>query len=104
MPLAANLSVPDEAERVRDALTVRFEAIDVVVNAAAGHPLRQHPAADDADGLAGVARRWTENFTLNALPAVLLTEAIADRLKPPGGRIIFVSSIAAFALDKGANT
>lgn len=94
--LVADLSVPDEVERVRHALGERFEAIDVVVNAAGGHVLRQRPAADYADGLAGVARRWTENFTLNTLSAVLLTEALIDRLRAPGGRIVFVSSIAAY--------
>lgn len=96
LPLVADLGLPDEVERVQRALGERFEAIDVVVNAAGGHVLRQRPATDYADGLAGVARRWTENFTLNTLSAVLLTEALVDRLRAPGGRIVFVSSIAAY--------
>jgi len=96
VPLVADLSVPDQVERIRDTLNVRFDNLDVVVNAAGGHVLRQHPAAAYADGLAGVARRWMDNFSLNTLTAVLLTEALVDQLRAPGGRLIFVSSIAAY--------
>src|SRR5690606_31530134 len=35
-------------------------------------------------------------FRLNVLTAVLLTEALRDRLAEPGGRVLFLSSIAAF--------
>ncbi|CAB3761741.1 oxidoreductase [Burkholderia sp. MSh2] len=94
--LAADLSVPEQVERVGDTLGRRFGTLDVVVNAAGGHVLRQRPASAYADGLAGVARRWTDNFALNTLSAVLLTEALVDRLRAPGGRIVFVSSIAAY--------
>lgn len=96
MPLAADLTAPDQVASLRDTLKGKFDAIDVVVNAAGGHVLRQHPAATYADGLAGVARRWTENFRLNTLSAVLLAEALVDQLRTPGGRIVFVSSIAAY--------
>jgi 3-oxoacyl-[acyl-carrier protein] reductase len=96
IPLAADLSLPDQVERVRQALVARFDAIDILVNAAGGHVLRQRPAAEYADGLEGVARRWSDNFRLNTLSAVLLTEALVDRMKAPGGRIVFISSIAAY--------
>lgn len=94
--LQADLAAPDQVGRVRDVLRARFDAIDVIVNAAGGHVLRQVPAETYADGLAGVARRWTDNFRLNTLSAVLLTEALADQLRAPGGRILFLSSIAAY--------
>ncbi|QJQ02488.1 SDR family oxidoreductase [Herbaspirillum rubrisubalbicans Os34] len=96
MTLGADLSRPEQVERVRQVLGERFEAIDVLVNAAGGHVLRQRPAAEYVDGLDGVARRWADNFNLNTLSAVLLTEALVDRLKVPGGRIVFISSIAAY--------
>jgi 3-oxoacyl-[acyl-carrier protein] reductase len=96
MTLSADLTAPEQVERVRDALAARFSVIDVVVNAAGGHVLRQRPADAYADGLAGVARRWTDNFRINTLSAALLTEALVDRLRAPGGRIVFLSSIAAY--------
>jgi 3-oxoacyl-[acyl-carrier protein] reductase len=43
-----------------------------------------------------VAHAWTVNFRLNLLSAALLTEALKDRLAEPGGRVLFVSSIAAY--------
>jgi 3-oxoacyl-[acyl-carrier protein] reductase len=45
--------------------------------------------------LAAVARQWALNFRLNTLTAVLLTEALRDHLATPGGRVLFLSSIAA---------
>ncbi|RKP46462.1 SDR family NAD(P)-dependent oxidoreductase [Trinickia fusca] len=96
IPFTADLTLPDQVEGLRDTLKEKFDAFDVLVNAAGGHVLRQHPASAYADGLAGVARRWTDNFRLNTLSAVLLTEALVDQLRAPGGRIIFVSSIAAY--------
>ncbi|MCM2551602.1 SDR family NAD(P)-dependent oxidoreductase [Burkholderia glumae] len=96
LPLRADLSEPAQVESLRDALVERFRTVDVLVNAAGGHVLRQRPASDYADGLAGVARRWTDNLRMNTLSAVLLTEALVPHLSKPGGRIVLVSSIAAF--------
>ena len=96
LALAGDLAAPDQVEVVRAELSERFAAIDVVVNAAGGHALRQNPAATYADGLAGIARRWTDNFRNNTLSAVLLTEALIPQLRAPGGRIIVISSIAAY--------
>ncbi|MBN3786671.1 SDR family oxidoreductase [Burkholderia sp. Ac-20353] len=96
LALSADLSAPDQVERVRASLVERFDAIDVVVNAAGGNVQRLFPEAHYADGLAGVARRWSDNFGLNTLSAVLLTEALVDRLRAPGARIVFISSIAAY--------
>ncbi|NJQ08408.1 SDR family NAD(P)-dependent oxidoreductase [Streptomyces lonarensis] len=50
----------------------------------------------EEDPLAVLARGWTADFRANTLSAVLLTEALADRLASPGGRVLFVSSIAAY--------
>ena len=95
LAIMADLTVPDQVEAIRAQVSVRFPRLDVLVNAAGGHVLRHCPA-DYADGLAGVERRWMDNFRNNTLSAVLLTEALKVQLKSPGGRIIFLSSIAAY--------
>jgi 3-oxoacyl-[acyl-carrier protein] reductase len=98
--LTADLAVVDDVMAVRADLTARFDAIDVLVNAAGGHVLRQAPPDAYSDDLAGVARRWTDNFRNNTLTAALLTEAVVPHMRVPGGRIIFLSSIAAY---RGSN-
>ncbi|NJP68183.1 SDR family NAD(P)-dependent oxidoreductase [Streptomyces spiramenti] len=56
-----------------------------------------NPSEGDArDGLARIAATWTADFRTNTLSAVLLTEALRDRLASPGGRVLFVSSVAAY--------
>ncbi|KVP62104.1 oxidoreductase [Burkholderia ubonensis] len=95
-PLVADLAVPEQVEAIVRTLAARFPTVDAIVNAAGGHVLRQSPPDAYADGLAGVARRWTDNFRKNTLSAVLLTEALLPHLRQPGGRIVFLSSIAAF--------
>ncbi|MGW4794439.1 SDR family NAD(P)-dependent oxidoreductase [Nonomuraea sp. NPDC004297] len=82
--LPADLSDPEQVERVRAVLAERFGTIDVLVNNAGGN----------AEGSGGVAERWTGNFLANVLTSVLPTEALRDLLNP-SGRVVFVSSIAA---------
>ena len=48
------------------------------------------------EGLAGVAWQWEGNFRANTLTAVLLTEALREHLASPGGRVLLMSSIAAY--------
>ena len=45
--------------------------------------------------LAEIAEAWEQTLRANVLSAVLLTAALAPRLRRPGGRIINFSSIAA---------
>ncbi|WP_394836588.1 SDR family oxidoreductase [Pendulispora rubella] len=94
--LTGDLSAAESAEGVVGRIREAFTHVDVLVNAAGGSVVMQASDAQYADGLAGVARRWTDNFRLNVLSTVLLTEGLRDRLRSPGGRILFVSSIAAY--------
>ncbi|MFG2004932.1 SDR family NAD(P)-dependent oxidoreductase [Spirillospora sp. NPDC048911] len=93
--LPADLSDPAEVERVRAELAGRFGTIDVLVNNAGGNSERH-------GGHGGVAERWTANFQANVLTAVLPTEAFTELLNP-SGRIVFLSSIAAFRGSGGTS-
>lgn len=105
----ADLTEPAGAARVAALVRRDFGAVDVLVNAAGGiggrEPAFSPPedgggagreAADgEGAGLSRLAQRWTDTFRLNTLTAVLLTEALCERLATPGGRVLFLSSIAA---------
>jgi 3-oxoacyl-[acyl-carrier protein] reductase len=65
-------------------------AIDVLVNNAGGVSL------EAADSLDDVAKGWRRDFDNNVLTTVLVTEALLPKLTRPGGRIVAMSSIAAF--------
>ncbi|MGH3456074.1 MAG: SDR family NAD(P)-dependent oxidoreductase, partial [Nocardioidaceae bacterium] len=65
-------------------------AIDVLVNNAGGVSL------DAADTLDDVAKGWRRDFDNNVLTTVLVTEALLSKLTRPGGRIVAMSSVAAF--------
>ncbi|WP_129841423.1 SDR family oxidoreductase [Streptomyces sp. RFCAC02] len=90
----ADLTDPAGADRVARRVGDRFGAVDVLVLAAGGTDGTETGDVP-ADPLATVAREWTAHFRRNVLTAVLLTEALRDRLASPGGRVLFVSSAAA---------
>ncbi|MFF4955763.1 SDR family NAD(P)-dependent oxidoreductase [Streptomyces sp. NPDC001222] len=92
---AADLSDPHAVRGVARYVADEFGTVDVLVNSAggAGH---LEPEAEVHDPLGAVAHTWTVNFRLNVLTAALLTEALRDRLASPGGRVLFLSSIAAY--------
>ncbi|WLW55761.1 SDR family NAD(P)-dependent oxidoreductase [Streptomyces sp. YU58] len=92
---AADLSDPGAVQGVADFVATEFGTVDVLVNSAGGAGnLEPGPASDDP--LDAVAHRWTVTFRINLLTAALLTEALKERLAEPGGRVLFVSSIAAY--------
>ncbi|MEU2247267.1 SDR family oxidoreductase [Streptomyces sp. NPDC019224] len=93
--LTADLSDPGEADRVAREIGGRFEQVDVLVNSAGGNAALGAPAGR-TEGTAEAAWHWQENFKANTLTAVLLTEALKDRLAAPGGRVLLISSIAAY--------
>ncbi|POX50375.1 SDR family NAD(P)-dependent oxidoreductase [Streptomyces sp. Ru72] len=92
---AADLSDPHAVRGVARFVADELGTVDVLVNSAGGSGLLE-PKADTEDPLETVAHTWTVNFRLNVLTAALLTEALRDRLASPGGRVLFLSSIAAY--------
>ncbi|WP_326783443.1 SDR family NAD(P)-dependent oxidoreductase [Streptomyces sp. NBC_00151] len=93
--VTADLSDPAEADRVRTVLGERYGRVDVLVHSAGGNAALGAPASQGSPA-AQAAAHWTENFRSNVLTTVLLTEALRDLFTAPGGRIVLLSSIAAY--------
>ncbi|WP_316226909.1 SDR family oxidoreductase [Bradyrhizobium sp. SZCCHNS3052] len=96
LPIAVDLTQADQVQRVCDEITHRHKEIRVLVAAAGGNVVLTSPPGSYGPDLSGIARRWTENFASNVLSAVLLIEGLRRHLSAPGGRIILISSIAAY--------
>ncbi|MGW0625765.1 SDR family NAD(P)-dependent oxidoreductase [Streptomyces sp. NPDC002758] len=92
---AADLSDPAAVRGVARFVAEEFGTVDVLVHGAGGNGILEAPAESD-DPLDAVAHQWTVNFRINTLTAALLTEALKRRLAEPGGRVLFISSIAAY--------
>lgn len=92
---AADLADPEAVRGVAGFVGREFGAVDVLIHGAGGNGLLE-PRAGGDDPLDAVARSWTVNFRLNLLTAALLTEALRARLAEPGGRVLFIGSIAAY--------
>ncbi|MEO3978854.1 SDR family oxidoreductase [Streptomyces sp. CAU 1734] len=92
--LAVDLSEPRAVRRAAVFLEREYGTVDVLVHSAGGNGALEE-RGDFGEPLETVAHDWTVNFRLNTLTAVLLTEALRDHLATPGGRVLFLSSIAA---------
>ncbi|MFJ5305955.1 SDR family NAD(P)-dependent oxidoreductase [Streptomyces sp. NPDC088350] len=92
---AGDLSEPEVVRGVARLVAEEFGTVDVLVHSAGGNGTLE-PGSDSGDALDAVAHNWTVNFRINTLSAALLTEALKSRLAEPGGRVLFVSSIAAY--------
>jgi 3-oxoacyl-[acyl-carrier protein] reductase len=92
---AADLGDVDQVRRVVGFVERELGAVDVLIHSAGGTG-QLEPHVDSSDPLDAVAHNWTVNFRLNLLTAALLTEGLKERLASPGGRVLFVSSIAAY--------
>ncbi|AZQ34138.1 SDR family oxidoreductase [Streptomyces cyaneochromogenes] len=92
---AADLSRTSGARGVERFVASEFGTVDVLIHSAGGSGYLE-PRVDSDEPLDVVLHNWTLNFGLNTLTAALLTEALKDRLADPGGRVLFLSSIAAF--------
>ncbi|MFJ8789681.1 SDR family NAD(P)-dependent oxidoreductase [Streptomyces sp. NPDC102462] len=92
---AADLRDPAAVRGVARFVAEEFGTVDVLVHSAGGNGGREAGAPAE-DPLDAVAHTWSLNFRINTLTAVLLTEALKERLAEPGGRVLFLSSIAAY--------
>ncbi|MFE2264847.1 SDR family NAD(P)-dependent oxidoreductase [Streptomyces griseosporeus] len=95
LTFAADLSEPDDVRGVARFVAQELGTVDVLIHSAGGAGYLE-PASGSDDPLDTVAYDWTLNFRSNTLTAVLLTEALKARLAEPGGRVLFLSSIAAY--------
>ncbi|MFF5218053.1 SDR family NAD(P)-dependent oxidoreductase [Micromonospora sp. NPDC000442] len=89
--VVADLCEPEDVRRAADEITVGGRTVDVLVNNAGGN-FAPHPA----DDLPTLREQYLRNLGGNVLPVVLLTQALLPALRRPGGRIVTVTSIAAF--------
>ncbi|MEU6983100.1 SDR family oxidoreductase [Streptomyces sp. NPDC046324] len=97
---AADLTEPEEVRGVRKFVDAELGGrVDVLIHSAGGNGGLEPPVASD-DPLDAIAHDWTVNFRINTLTAALLTEALREQLASPGGRVLFLSSIAAY---RGSN-
>ncbi|MER6247497.1 SDR family NAD(P)-dependent oxidoreductase [Streptomyces griseorubiginosus] len=92
---AADLADVDAVRGVVGFVERELGTVDVLIHSAGGNG-QLEPALEGGDALDAVAHNWTVNFRLNLLTAALLTEGLKERLASPGGRVLFVSSIAAY--------
>ncbi|MEU0436194.1 SDR family oxidoreductase [Streptomyces sp. NPDC006290] len=89
VPIAADLTVPAQVNDAAHAIA-DIGPVDALVNNA-GAVITQ-PADGSLDALANA---WRRDLDTNLLTAVLLTTALLDRLRRPGGRLVVISSAAA---------
>ncbi|MFB9948913.1 SDR family NAD(P)-dependent oxidoreductase [Rhizobium puerariae] len=89
-----------DADAVAKALSKLPGSIDVVVNCAGGNTDLSRSDATQVDAAEGptslltdIAKRWRANFDSNVLSAVLVTEALKERLVD-NARIVTIGSIA----------
>ncbi|MEU1300310.1 SDR family NAD(P)-dependent oxidoreductase [Streptomyces shenzhenensis] len=92
---AVDLGDPAGVRGVARFVAEELGTVDVLVHSAGGNGGRE-PERPAEDPLDAVAHTWSVNFRINTLTAVLLTEALKERLAEPGGRVLFLSSIAAY--------
>src|SRR5690606_14749860 len=92
---AADLADLEAVRGVAGFVGREFGAVDVLIHSAGGNGLLEPPVGG-GDPLGAVARGWTGDSRRTGRAAVLLTEALRDRLAEPGGRVLFLSCSAAF--------
>lgn len=87
-------------EAVERAVAAIDGEVDVVVNNAGGNMEFRAAAGGGGGGLRGTLVRWRANLDANLITAVLMTEAISDRIAR-GGALIHIGSVAA---DQGGGS
>ncbi len=96
LSVSADVSRPDDVDALAATLSQRFGRVDVLVNNA-GY-LLPVTLADRANGAAAL----TEQLGVNLIGAYQVTAALNHLLTRPGGRVINISSIAAYTGGSGA--
>lgn len=96
--IPADLTDPQQVTSACDQITA-MGFVDVLVNNAGANVTMP---ADDS--LAAVADAWRRDLDTNLLTAVLLTSALLDHLRRPGGRLIMISSTAAQRGGSGSHS
>ncbi|HVK24962.1 MAG TPA: SDR family oxidoreductase [Actinokineospora sp.] len=91
--ISGDLADPVDVSKIAAEVVDRFGHVDVLVASAGGNATFSAPTG--LSGVEAVAWNWTENFRLNTLTAVLLTEALRPHLAD-GARVLLISSIAAY--------
>jgi 3-oxoacyl-[acyl-carrier protein] reductase len=91
----ADLTDPGDTRAAVTFISQQYRTVDVIVHSAGGNGVLE-PPLEHADPFVAIAHDLTLNFRLNPLTAVLLTEALKDRLVDGGGRVLFISSISAY--------
>lgn len=86
----ADISTPEGARRVADAVDTADRACVGVVASAGGNA----PAASD-ESLEAIRDHWRASFDLNVMTAVLLVEALRPDLEAHAGRVVLLSSVSA---------
>ncbi|WP_089253411.1 SDR family NAD(P)-dependent oxidoreductase [Asanoa hainanensis] len=91
-PVVADLTDPKAVEYAAAEAATAHGVVDVLVNNAGGNF-----APHGADDLTQLSEQYVTNYRSNVLPTVLLTHALLPHLRRGGGgRIITITSIAAF--------
>lgn len=88
---AADLQEPAAVAALADMISADGRELDVLVNNAGGNA-----APYLANDLTALRDQYLTNFCGNVLPAVLVTHSLLPLLRRPNGRIITITSIAAF--------
>ena len=93
-----DLTDPDQVTRA-SATIAELGQVDILVNNAGA--IITAPADDS---LAALTASWRRDLDTNLMTAVLLTTALLDQLRRPGGRLIMISSAAAQRGGAGAHS
>jgi 3-oxoacyl-[acyl-carrier protein] reductase len=87
--MPADVSDPEQVQRLADNLVAGGDRIGVLVNNAGSR------AAAKGTTLADLAQAWTQTYRANTVSAVLMTTALEPLLADGSGRIVLVGSRAA---------
>lgn len=90
--ISGDLTKPGDISAIRDKIVPKYGIVDVLVNCAgaSGHV---DPDASPEDALTA----WNSVFATNLTSAFLMIHAFRPHLRRPGGRIVNITSIAAFS-------